>query len=270
MLGKLLKHELFATGKVLLPINLLLFCATLLGKLLISLSIFPKNESSTVVSILLLALLTIYILILIALAIITTVYIVVHYYKSMFSREGYLTLTLPVSQSSLLNTKTLISSFWFFITTSNTILSVFVLISAVVKKADTSVTYAMINKNLFQIFGIHLNSMILFFFIIIIVSSIYSTLFIFTCINIGQLFTKHRIIAAVLSYVIISFVLQIISFIFSFSGQFAFIYGNPESAKSMAKYLETILFGSCGMYVVLSIIFYLISTYILRKKINIE
>lgn len=273
MLGKLLKHELFATGKILLPLNILLILATLFGKVLISLSVFPKGELSPISSVILVLLLTVYILILIALSVITTIYIVVRYYKTMFSREGYLTFTLPVSTNSILNAKTIVSSFWYFITTCNTVISVLLLLSGVIKKADQghTFTYATAENAFFKSFGIHFSTLTIAFLILAVVSSIYSVLFIFACINIGQLFSKYRIVAAVLTYVVITFILQIITFVITFSSQAAFINSSStNSPQDVFHYITDIMVGSCIMYFVLGIIFYVVSSYILSKKVNIE
>lgn len=273
MLGKLLKHELFATGKILLPLNILLILATLFGKVLISLSVFPKGELSPISSVILVLLLTVYILILIALSVITTIYIVVRYYKTMFSREGYLTFTLPVSTNSILNAKTIVSSFWYFITTCNTVISVLLLLSGVIKKADQANTlnYDVLEEKFFHTFGLHPSTIWIMLLILAIISSIYAVLYIFMCINIGQLFTKHRIIAAVLTYVVINVILQIISFVITFSGQMTLLNSSSaESPKAIFHYLETLVVSMGIMYVVLCIIFYVVSSYILSKKVNIE
>lgn len=271
MLGKLLKHELVATGKILLPINLLLFCVSLLGKLLITFISMPKNASPNLAAfIMLVVFLVIYILILIALSVVTTIYLIVRYYKSMFSREGYLTLTLPVSNTTIFLSKIMISVIWFFITFINTIFSVVILIQAMVTKADSSITNAMINKELFSTFGFHTHTLVLYLIFFSIISSIYSVLFMFTCINIGQLFSKHRILAAALTYVVISFIMQIVYFVFYFAQLFTSLQSQSLDYAFDSSYYFKLMSFSLIIYVVISIIFYIISVLILKKKVNIE
>lgn len=109
MLGKLLKHEFHATGKI-LPISYLgvvvLFLVGWMFKL-----IFKDILAATIIPIILLVLGTIF------LFIFTYVVIIMRFYRSMYGREGYLTQTLPVSKSALLSSRIIVFVTWLIATT---------------------------------------------------------------------------------------------------------------------------------------------------------
>ena len=53
-----------------------------------------------------------YFIYIIALFVMTSVFIVTNFYKTMVSNQGYLTHTLPVKTSTLINAKLLVAIFW--------------------------------------------------------------------------------------------------------------------------------------------------------------
>lgn len=56
----------------------------------------------------------------------TSVFIVMHFYKTMVSDQGYLTNTLPVKMSTLINAKLLSAVLWEIIAGVLFILSIFI------------------------------------------------------------------------------------------------------------------------------------------------
>ena len=110
MLGKLMKHELRATSRTMLPLLLL----TLL------LSVFARVSTAVVQSghtrfmqILNALLIFAFILALIGTAVFSVVLMVVRFHKNLMTHEGYLMFTLPVSVHQLLWSKLLVSMLWF-------------------------------------------------------------------------------------------------------------------------------------------------------------
>ena len=67
-----------------------------------------------------------YFIYIIALFVMTSVFIVMHFYKTMVSDQGYLTNTLPVKMSTLINAKLLSAVLWEIIAGVLFILSIFI------------------------------------------------------------------------------------------------------------------------------------------------
>ena len=106
MLGKLIKYDLKSLNRFLVMIHALLLTA-----LLIRYFLTGQINSSTPQNSLLLALsITLYVLILIAVSFATAIIITIRFYKNLFSDEGYLTHTLPVTRGQHLLSKTIAGS----------------------------------------------------------------------------------------------------------------------------------------------------------------
>lgn len=106
MLGKLLKHEFIATGRIMgaLYAVVAVIMAYILGSYYIG-----KDTASTG------QLLGITVLLLISTCsfILTAVVMIVNFQKSLYGEQGYLSFTLPVKGSTLLISKIITSTVWF-------------------------------------------------------------------------------------------------------------------------------------------------------------
>lgn len=267
MLGKLLKHEFKATGRLLLPIYIAFIIITPITAVYLRLtgtSLFPEDSMFfNVLSGLCMAL-----YIIANIAMVTASYIVILYmfYKTMVSKEAYLTHTLPVKTSSLLISKTLAATIWSIIAFVLMFVSIFSFtrIIGVWHKGD--ITQIVLNQR-----GITPLFIILFILLIVVgLISSYTTYF--TCFAVGQRFTGHPIAGAILSYMVLSFIMQIISTLAITAFSFTDFYDKLELDDSSIMYSNVplvylgflIAFSSF-----LTIILFLISNHMFKKKLNI-
>lgn len=267
MLGKLLKHEFKATGRLLLPIYIAFIIITPITAVYLRLtgtSLFPEDSMFfNVLSGLCMAL-----YIIANIAMVTASYIVILYmfYKTMVSKEAYLTHTLPVKTSSLLISKTLVATIWSIIAFVLMFVSIFSFtrIIGVWHKGD--ITQIVLNQR-----GITPLFIILFILLIVVgLISSYTTYF--TCFAVGQRFTGHPIAGAILSYMVLSFIMQIISTLAITAFSFTDFYDKLELDDSSIMYSNVplvylgflIAFSSF-----LTIILFLISNHMFKKKLNI-
>ena len=112
MLGKVFKHEMKSTSRLFLPLMIGFIAITLLCKFTFETSysaILGNNRLMETITVIFFVLYFIYI---IALFVMTSVFIVMHFYKTMVSDQGYLTNTLPVKMSTLINAKLLSAVLW--------------------------------------------------------------------------------------------------------------------------------------------------------------
>ena len=93
MLGKVMKHEMKATWKVLFPLAMVLDGVTIIGMLMMNMQVFETDMGALVG----LAMLLLYIIGLIALSVTAFIFLLVRFYHSMYGAEGYLSHTLPVT-----------------------------------------------------------------------------------------------------------------------------------------------------------------------------
>ena len=107
MLGKLIKHEFRALSRFLLPIHILLLVACLIGRFM-----FQAMDTMDLPNVILIVSFVFLISIWIVVPCATSILIVVRYYKSLYTDEGYLTLTLPATRGQLLFSKAFAAFVW--------------------------------------------------------------------------------------------------------------------------------------------------------------
>lgn len=276
MLGKLFKHEFKDTGKVLLPLNLALIGVTILGAIMLGLKAF--NGDGIVTGLVVSGLVMFYILAIIALFIVTYIYLMMRFYRSMYSDEGYLTHTLPVSTFSVLNTKIIVSVFWTFLTMVLTVLSVFALTFTAMDAAgalETTQTLSEVYAEFESDMGMSFGGFIGWFLLFMLLSSFSGILMIYCSISIGQLFNKHKVLASIVTYVIIYIVLQVANTLISL-----FQSMNSYMNETAMLYMEEdvtfmdLMGNTFGVTmiesVVLILIYYITCAYISNKHLNLD
>ena len=195
---------------------------------------------------------------LVACYLMTSVFVVYDFYKTMVSDHGYLTHTLPVKTSSLICSKTLIAVMWQIVVNMIIGLS-FVLIftghfSQIPIRHFFRYFFSGWDKDTFT-YSIYtvLN---------VIVESFQRPLLFFACIAIGQQWKNHRILGAILSYIGISVATQIINTVAILTTGFSSFSDNFTFSGYM---LYSMIFG-----IITTVGFYLITDYMLSKKLNLE
>ena len=104
MLGKLLKHDLRSTARLILPATLLMLGICILGSVALRIAISNAeamvSKGNVATLLIFLAFIMMYMISMLALIVYSSASIflvIIHYYKNLFTDEGYLTFTLPVS-----------------------------------------------------------------------------------------------------------------------------------------------------------------------------
>lgn len=250
MLGKLIKHELYALSRILLAIHGLLILFSFIGRLLLGFGVldrFPNFISATLVSV--------YLLTIFVVLVVTQLMVAVRFYKNLYTDEGYLSFTLPVSPASHLHAKWIASAIWIAIDFVVILLSfAIVLLNADSSKAFTSLLSSA------QFFSF---SEAVYTVIIYVLSVILGPILIFFCISLGQLFGSHRILGAVVVYFLVTALQQIIVMIVLFID---FPRNGLEVTASFEYLFQFIIIFS----LVECIIFYLSSRYVMTKHTNLN
>ena len=102
MFGKLLKHELKHTARY----HFAILLASVIATVFMGVSLIIDAESLMSMAMIPLVIVAITVII------ISLVSVIKNFYETIFSRQGYLTMTLPVKGNQLLASKIIISFFW--------------------------------------------------------------------------------------------------------------------------------------------------------------
>lgn len=261
MLNKLLKNELKATARLLVPLYLILLVFTLMDRLVLSLDIFKG-----VLAIIPGFITFFYVLSNIAIVTVTFVIIIMRFYKNLLSEEGYLMFTLPVSARQLINSKLLVSIFW----TVASILAVLASVFLAFAKPDTMhdflegfrIGMAELNKA----FGGFSALLIFEFVFMIILSLVNGILMIYTSIAVGQLFNGHKLLGAFLAYMGINTVIQILSAIVLFLASRVF----ETTLTDINSLPQLVLPITIVLLLGLNVVYYVVTDYMFKKKLNLE
>jgi len=204
------------------------------------------------------------------------IYLGVHFYKTMYSDEGYLTMTLPVTPRQLIISKVLNGSIWYGIVCVAMGISVIILMMAMMffmgtamdVPADMQKEMSVFFQELWEVFGIEVVHMIVSVLLMLILTPVSGMMMLFGAITIGQLASKYRALVGILVYFGISVVSSIVAYIISFIlniGSFAVASATDGIPSMTASYDAAVI-----TYLIMAVILYFVSHNILNKKLNME
>ena len=189
---------------------------------------------------------------------ISTLILIIRRFKgSVYDRQGYLTLTLPVSEHHIITAKLIGAFIWSVISTAVLLLCIYImLLSTNPDEVQLSTLLSFVGEH-FTGFGLIVLSFLL--------STISGILCIYLAISIGQLFNEYRTALSIVAYIGIQIVIGFIGVFFNTSTNF---YVN-----SLAGFNDNFYMGaSVGIVeeLIFIAIFYLGTYYILRNKVNLQ
>ena len=280
MLKKLFKYEWIFFWKVPTAINVFLIVVTIVG--VISLA-SPFWELDILGIDILLGLASFfYILAIAACSIAVTVYIAVRYYKNIYSDEGYLTNTLPVTARQIVLSKLFNGLIWTLLTGMVVSLSVFSLVYTALYSSDSYFLVDLIQDfpDFLQMFHEEMGISFAFFLLLLLIQTVLSTAFsilkIYSAIALGQLFTKHKVAGAFLWYVGEYVIFQIITSITSHSspfsgGMFGYAFGvSYYNYSRLGDIIIPSMLISIFTTLIFSAILYFVTEHMLKNQLNLD
>ena len=189
---------------------------------------------------------------------ISTIFLIIKRFKgSVYDRQGYLTLTLPVSEHYIITAKLVGAFIWSIVSTAVLALSAFIVLT--LTAPDWFAT-----SDLIPFIGTHLPQLSLMG-VSFLLNTISGILCIYLAISIGQLFNEYRTALAVAAYIGIQIVIGFIELFFNLSSNF---YVNSLVGLNDHFYMGASI--SIVEELIFIAIFYLGTYYILRNKVNLQ
>lgn len=275
MLGKLIKYDIKSLNRFLIIIHAFLLLFAVLIRIFItrhiSESTFSNTPDDTFVLFMMLAF-TVGILLISGISFATALLITVRFYKHLFSDEGYLTNTLPVTKGQHLLAKTISGSIWggidvLFIATSLYIVVATPYIKSVIHTNEAELLEALGCTGVYA--NITLTHILIFYIIICLFSVIGNIVTYYASVALGQLFLNHRVVGAVVAYFGITTFLTIINFVaLMLTGLLKLSL--VSDTFSQMDYMISSFKISGTISVISTIILYAVTYYIMNKKINLN
>ena len=199
--------------------------------------------------------------------------------KSCYTDAAYLTHTLPVSAKQLVGAKTIASCLIQFLSSITVFLSIIVyfavIIAAVLGSDTTSYTgtlsFAMLSTEFQQSLGVTLTQYCVFLIGYSLIGCITGCCILLGCVSLGQLYTKHRILGAILAYFIVTMIMQVITYLAMLPA-----YGKLFAASAAGDTLPLMSFMMPAFIailittIILAIAMYFINIHMMTKKLNLE
>lgn len=261
MLTKLLKYEVKAAKRFVLPILLVTALLTIVNKALSFLpDTMPFGALKSVTMFFSVAALVISILLVFVL-------FIQRFYRTMAGDEGYHTHTLPVTTTQIILSKWLCAFVGTLLTAAVIIGLGFLLIPSQYYPAMGK-ELSIIQETFQSVFNIDYR---IFFFSIIaqIIAAIGTALLTcFTCIGLGQLMNKYKVASSFAAYFVIYAIMQVVNLII----MSIFFFPNMNeiiATNSFASFLP-LLITAFAVNICFSIAFFFVTRYMFNKKLNLE
>ncbi|MDE6829989.1 MAG: hypothetical protein K2P34_06635 [Lachnospiraceae bacterium] len=279
MLRKLIKYDFKALSRYLIVIHAMLLITAVLGRLLfVGRLMSDPGRLSNAGAIATIIGIIIYVILFMTAVFGTMLMIAICFYKNLYSDEGYLTHTLPVTRGQLLISKTVSGSVWMLLDMMMVILSLFILVLTRPVLDSFSSSWDELLSAMGFPASTGYGKILLAFAVLFIVSAVSNVVLIYVSITIGQLFSNHRVLGAVVVYFVINTIVSIISSIAgSAYSMSTFSHAADESSFVMMVndgviyqvYARLFLF-SLILEIILAIGAYTVTYLLMQKKLNLN
>ncbi len=292
MLGKLIKHDFKSLARLLLPVNLVIFGATVLASL--SLTLILRRDVETpgllgeILDVIFGLVVAFAVFAIIAAFFMVPIVIFYRFYKSCIDSEGYLTFTLPVSSDKILWSKFLTAVFWVLISLVVGALCLYIfLVFGTAERGLVNYEFLHGFSEAIDELGISLGKItpklgwtIAEAVVMILVTSFANILQIFLALIIGgAVAQRHKLLAGIGFYFAINMVMGFISsvvmiFVTRAAGKVdsVSISGNMPSAEiqnEAAAALQYLLLPSLIEGLIMCVAFFLASCWLMKNKLNL-
>jgi hypothetical protein len=276
MLGKLLKHEFRATGRIMLPLMGALLALALMANLSIR-GLTGNLADVPALKILFILILVFFGMGIVAIAVMALVVMISRFYRNLLKSEGYLMFTLPVSVHELIWSKLIVSLVWFFATT----LFVFIIMSlTALNLSGTNLEMIFVNfpswseiLQKLEELGIRSALSKLMFWVVIamILGAIVSCLHFYGAMALGHMFSKSKVLLSVVFFILISFAFNIMEMSIGLSGiKMEANSFDMHTAGEGIRFASHIFMQASMMEVVQAAVLYLATALGLKRGLNLE
>lgn len=268
MLGKLMKYEWKATWKLLLAANALTLVMTIIAWCMVKMWDQRGYSDFRMMDFMAVMVLLSYAGSMFAVSVGTAIYLIHRFYTSTYGDQGYLLHTLPIDTHHIIIAKVLVSAAWIMIDIVSIYLSVIFLLASAGDFFDSMFMMEGM-KNTIGYLGAH--KITIFTVVMTLIAFVFSVfadvLKVGACISLGQLSSNHKLMCSFGWYVVVYIVEQVISGVY-LAIQIAFY--NGLSSTHHASYFNNQWETSLIAGIISCVVYYLLTWYVMSRKLNLE
>ncbi len=207
---------------------------------------------------------------------VTAIFIYTRFYKNFFTDEGYLTFTLPVKRTQLLNSKLITSiitsSLTGLIVVIDFFIAFFIGTSDLIDKNDFSLMWDELSHTPIDNFVLYLVIYVIEALLLLLLCEILATLFVFSCITIASIITKKaKIITAIGIYYVANSISSSLLSIFWLFGVGSIGYWMEAIPENYVFPIFALLLLMCILFMgILCTAFYSLQYWMLDRKLNLS
>ena len=266
MLGKLIKHEFRATGRIMLPIcgllMLLAAAANLATRVL-------DNSHNSLLNLIGGVIVFAFALGLFVVGIAAVILMIQRFYRNLLSDEGYLMFTLPVSVHGLVWSRIIVSLVWFIVTFVAIFLAAIIVSFRLEFVDDFFRGMREFFRYLEMNFHFDLNYTLFFFEVLALtlLGGIMSCLMVYAAMAVGYGFAKHKAALSIGFFLLFSFLMQTLGMYGLFRVLDAPMMNHITSVNTGVHVTMSCFLGYALLF---SAIYYIITTACLQKRLNLQ
>lgn len=274
MLGKLLKQEFRATGRIMLPVLGALIILSILGNF--SINLMDRGITSNMILRILFGLLiAAFIIGIFGVMLVTLLLMVTRFYRNLLKDEGYLMHTLPVSVHGLVWSKMIVSLVWFIV--SGLVIALILFLTALFQSghslADISVYFPSWTqiKAVLSRTGVLSNLITLgvLFVLVFLLGFFTGCLHFYAAMAMGHMFNRDKILLSIVFYVALSIVLTMMT---GLLGAHRIELMNPGEIETLLEsmvFLRKVLISGLFIELLQATLLYFATTLSLRRGLNL-
>ncbi len=266
MVKKLIKYDFKSFGKILFPAYVVLLGVAALYRLL---SLFETDSTSY--RIFNASAIVILVVAGIVCSVMTVIVSIVRFYKGLYTAEGYLSFTLPVTPAAHIFSK-LITSLIFDALTLVVSFAALAVATAGEVFAEIVKAGLYLIKYGFKTVGGQSPLYVVEVVVLALVAAATAHLLMFMCISIGQTAKKHKILAALGIYFAIYVVKQILGTLFIAQGVVSDLFGNLArfAAEHSHAFLHLFFCGGIVLEFAFGVLYFVITRLMMKRHLNLE
>ena len=273
MLGKLFKHEWKDSCLFMIILNGSILALSILGAVFFSsMDVSENNNEKPFQGLMYGTYILVYVVGIFVLFIGTTIYFYVRFFKNMYTDQGYLMHTLPVTEHELIFSKLLVAMIWKIISAIVVTFGL-ELIAYSVAKGDIP-TFREIKEEILEL-GVEparLTLIIILSLLLALGYAIYTYLLGYASVSVGQFAVKNKVIASIGAFLGIRLIVRFIRNLITVSiGSMSFTRMLMYSASRINDdgILLAVVISDILIYIV-CVILYLITYMIMKNRLNLE
>ena len=265
MLRKLMKHEFRATGRVMGPLFGLLLIAALAARF--SVGVLLESDARFL-NLLGGLFVTAFAIAIAGVCVMSLVLMINRFRTNLLGDEGYIMFTLPASVHQQIWSKLIVSAVWFIAAGLAVAAASFILVAQQGFWEEIRRGFAEIFRHLTAYYAFNGTAFLLELLALIFVGCCVLCLEFYAAMAIGHSFAAHKVLYSVLSFLVLQFVMQLLSggILVGTNYDILVVALPSDGVLAMHSVMLTMIVSTA----VFGAVYYVITTMFLKKRLNLE